>query len=182
MRNNEHGFSLVELMVVMAITSVLVTLGAFAVRNFWLVRSLSGGQDEIASQMRAVQAKVMAESNPLIYGVGFREGTNEWQIVRYRAAVGTTPASCVGDGTRRFDAGVVISDVNFSTSLAGQSVGGMVTLCQSVAGMSTVPNDGFVFFLPRGMATSGTVTIRQPNLGRTATVEVFALSGRVRQL
>jgi hypothetical protein len=167
-------------MVVMAITSVLLTLGAFAVRNFWLVRSLSGGQDEIASQMRAVQSKVMAESNPLIYGIGFVEGTNRWQIVRYNSS--GTP-SCAGDGTRRFNAGVVISDVNFSTSLAGSSVTTMRDVCRNnVAGMLTVPNDGFVFFLPRGMATSGTVTIRQPNLGRTATVEVFALSGRVRQL
>jgi prepilin-type N-terminal cleavage/methylation domain-containing protein len=175
MRDNERGFTLVELMVVMAITTVLMGLGAFAVRNFWLQRSLSGGQDEITSQMRAIQSKVMAESNPLIYGIGFREGTNEWQIVRYNSESGT----CVGDGTRRFDAGVVVSDVNFSTSLAGQSVTGIVGVCDNVI---AAPSDGFVFFLPRGLATSGTVTIRQPNLGRTETVEVFALSGRVRQL
>jgi prepilin-type N-terminal cleavage/methylation domain-containing protein len=178
-RDNEHGFTLIELMVVMSITTVLLGLGAFAVRNFWLVRSLSGGQDEIASQMRAVQSKVMAESNPLIYGIGFREGTSEWQIVRYRAAVGTTPASCVGDGTRRFDAKVTISDVDFETTLAGQDVSAMVGLCDDVI---AAPPDGFVFFLPRGLATAGTVTIRQSILDRTATVEVFSLSGRVREL
>src|SRR5687768_4071446 len=86
MGKSEHGFTLVELMVVMAITSVLITLGAFAVRNFWLVRSVTGSQGEIAGQMRAVQSKVMAESNPLIYGIGFNEGTNQWQIVRYNSS------------------------------------------------------------------------------------------------
>jgi prepilin-type N-terminal cleavage/methylation domain-containing protein len=175
MRNKEQGFTLVELLVVMAITSVLLTLGVFALRNFWWVRSLSGGQDEISSQMRAVQSRVMAESNPLIYGIGFREGTNQWQIVRYNSATGT----CVGDGSRTFDAGVVISEVNFSTTLAGQSVAAVVGVCDNVI---AAPADGFVFFLPRGQATPGTVTIRHPSLGRTATVEVFGLSGRVRQL
>jgi prepilin-type N-terminal cleavage/methylation domain-containing protein len=175
MRKNEHGFTLVELMVVMAITTVLLGLGAFAIRNFWLVRSLSGGQDEIASQMRAVQSKVMAESNPLVYGIGFREGTNEWQIVRYNSAALT----CSGDGTRRFNAGVVISDADFDETLAGQSTSTMVGACDDI--INTVA-DNFVFFLPRGLATAGTVTIRQPNLERTATVEVFSLSGRVREL
>lgn len=180
MRKNEQGFTLIELLVVMSITTVLLGLGVFAIRNFWLVRSLTGAQDEISSQMRAVQSKVMAESNPLIYGIGFVEGTNEWQIVRYNSR---SPQTCVGDGRRRFNAGVVISDVNFSETLAGQSVTGMRNLCRSsVSGLATVPNDGFVFFLPRGMATAGTVTVRQPSLGRTETVEVLALSGRVRQL
>lgn len=175
MKRNEHGFTLVELMVVMSITTVLLGLGAFAVRNFWLVRSVSGAQDEIASQMRAVQSKVMAESNPLVYGVGFREGTNEWQIVRYNSESDT----CVGDGTRRFDAGVVISDVNFSSTLAGQDISNMIGVCDNVI---AAPPDGFAFFLPRGLATPGTVTVYQPNIDRSATVEVFALSGRVRQL
>lgn len=172
MRKDQDGFSLVELMIVMALTSVLMTLGAFAVRNFWLVRSLTGGQDEIVNQLRAVQSKGMAESNPLIYGVGFREGTNQWQIVRYD----TTTNTCTGDGNRRFDAGVVINDVNFTTTVSGQNMAGIVTTCQSII---AAPNDGFVFFLPRGTATSGTVTIRQPNLERTESVQVDSLSGRV---
>lgn len=163
---------MIELMMVMAILSVLLTLGAFAIRHFWLVRSLSGGQDEIVSQLRAVQSKVMAESNPLVYGIGFREGTDEWEIVRYNSVAN----SCVGDGTRNFDAGVIISDADFATTLSGQSTSGMVTACQSAI---TAPAAGFVFFLPRGTASSGTVTIRQPNLDRTRSVQVDALSGRV---
>lgn len=174
MRKNQEGFSLVELMVVMALTSILLTLGAFAIRHFYLVRSLVGGQDETVSQLRAVQAKVMAESNPLIYGVGFREGTGEWAIVRYNSA---PPVSCESDGTRGFDAGVVISDVNFSNTVGGQDVSAIVSVCGSQ--FTGVPTDGWVFFLPRGMATPGTLTLRQPALDRTEGIQVTGLSGRV---
>ncbi len=175
MRKHEGGFTLVELMFVMALTTILLTLGAFAVRNYWLVRSLTGGQREVVGQLRAVQAKVMAESNPLIYGVGFREGTNQWQIVRYNS---NPPVSCVGDGTRRFDAGVVISDVEFQGVVGGQDVTAAAAFCRSQTGFN-VPNDGWAFFLPRGMATPGTITLRQPNLDRTEGIEVTGLSGRV---
>lgn len=178
MRKHEGGFTLIELLAAMAITSVLLTLGAFAVRNFWLVRSLTGGQDEIVNQLRAVQSKGMAESNPLVLGVGFREGTNQWQIVR----LNTTTNACTGDGTRRFDAGVVVSDVTFTTTVSGVNTATFVSECKSdLTTLASYPNDGFVFFLPRGTATSGTVTIRQPNLDRTASVRVNSLSGRVEE-
>lgn len=172
MRKSQEGFSLVELMVVMALTSILLTLGAFAIRHFYLVRSLVGGQDETVSQLRAVQAKVMAESNPLIYGVGFDEGTSDWEIVRYNSATGV----CAGDGNRAFDAGVVISDVNFTDTVGGLDVSGIATAC---SGVISAPTDGWVFFLPRGMATPGTLTLRQPALDRTEGIQVTGLSGRV---
>ena len=174
MRKHEGGFTLIELLAVMAVTSILLTLGAYAVRNFWLVRSLTGGQREVVGQLRAVQAKVMAESNPLIYGVGFREGTNQWQIVRYNSVT----TNCVGDGTRRFDAGVVISDVEFQGVVGGQTVTGVAAACRTQLGFAA-PNDAWAFFLPRGMATPGTITLRQPNLDRTEGIQVTGLSGRV---
>ncbi|MGH2806710.1 MAG: pilus assembly FimT family protein [Actinomycetota bacterium] len=177
MSRNEHGFTLIELLVVMSITTVLLGLGVFALRNFWLVRSLTGGQDEVVNQMRAVQSKVMAESNPLIYGIGFREGTAEWQIVRVDTAPPVTD-TCTGDGVRRFDAGVVVDDADFDTTVSGILTEPIVDICQDAIGDSYL-DDGFVFFLPRGTATAGTVTLRQSNLDRTEGVEVTPLAGRV---
>ena len=172
MSKNQDGFSLIELLVVMSLTSILLTLGAFAIRHFYLVRSLTGGQDETVSQLRAVQAKVMAESNPLIYGVGFDEGTSDWEIVRYNSRTGV----CAGDGNRAFDAGVIISDVNFTNTVGGQNVSTIVAAC---SGIISAPSDGWAFFLPRGMATPGTLTLRQPALDRTEGIQVTGLSGRV---
>jgi prepilin-type N-terminal cleavage/methylation domain-containing protein len=176
MRKNEHGFTLVELMVVMSITTILLGLGALALRNFWMVRSLTGAQDEIVNQMRAVQSKVMAESNPIIFGVGFREGTNQWQIIRYNGST----SDCSRDGTRTFDAGVVVSDVDFDTTVSGIDTAPIIADCKGEEPLlAAYPDDGFVFFLPRGTATGGTVTVRQPNLGRTEGVVVTPLAGRV---
>ena len=173
----EEGFTLVELLAIMAVVAVMLTIGAWAVRNFWLVRSLHGAQQEITTQLRTAQQQVMAESVPLVYGVGFLEGTNRWQIVQYNTTTGT----CAGTGPRTLEAGVLISDVEFESTVSGVDTTAWVTACKSVINAA---NDAFVFFLPRGTATAGTVTVIQNNLdpARTRSLEVLGLSGKVRTI
>lgn len=169
MMKREEGFSLIELLTVVAIMAILFTLGAFAVRHFWFVRSLEGGKQEMITQLRQIQQRVGAASAPLVYGARFTVGSGEWDLVEYDTSTGTTckPISeGTFDKTIEFDAGVIVSDADFVTYEA--------TPACLVGGATDI-----VWFFARGTATRGSVTIHQPLLNRSETVCVAALTGRV---
>ena len=186
----EDGFSLIELLVVIAITSVMLTIGASAIRYFWLGRALHGERDQIFTNLRGLQQQVVSESNPLVFGAWFKartpatdDGTPQWGTVRYRPAAGTTPASCSRTASHRLDGGVQITSAEFSNSLPGvASIADVITTCRGQVPMSAGATD-FVFFLARGTATSGCVTLNQPRRDMSnVTVAVSALSGRVERI
>ncbi len=169
----QEGFTLIELLVVISLAVVMLTLGASAVRHFWLVRSLEGGRDEVISQLRELQQRVVAETNPLVYGARFRVGSGEWGLVRYNIQTGV----CTQFETRSFETGVIVSAVD----LAEPS---WIATCRSALGAT----DEFVFFFARGSATEGLLTppgtpsaieLRQPVLDRTQRVAVTGITGRV---
>lgn len=194
MRKREDGFSLIELLAVIALTSILLTMGATAIRYFWLGRSLTGERDQIATNLRALQQQVVSESNPLVFGAWFKimtpatdNGSSQWGTVRYRPAdTTTTPAtaaSCTSTSRHRLDAGVQVSDVEFSNSLAGvASISDVINTCKTQVSASASATD-FVFFLARGTATTGCVTLTQPRRDMDdVTVHVSALTGRVEKI
>ena len=60
--------------------------------------------------------------------------------------------------------------------------GSLLTPCRNAlqsAGVAGASGARIAFFYARGTATSGSVTVRQPSLGKTTTVSVGALTGRV---
>lgn len=188
----EEGFSLVELLAVIAITSILLTLGASAIRYFWLGRALHGERDQIFTNLRTVQQQVVSESNPLVFGAWFKattpttdNGTPQWGTVRYRpadAAAGTA-ASCTSTATHRLDAGVQIRSAEFSNTMPGAiTVASVMSTCRTQVPSSASATD-FAFFLARGTATSGCVTLYQPRRDmEDVTVSVSALTGRIERL
>lgn len=171
---SEGGFTLIELASVVALMAILLTLGAFAVRHFWLVRSLQGAQDDIVTQMRQVQERSMAESYPIVYGLRFEKGTANWGIVRYNMASST----CQSVAMKKLGDGVLIvndAETDFP------DVATATTACRNVAPAST--NYEVVFFYPKGTtnasSTIGSVKLSQPGLGRTNKVTVSPLTGKV---
>lgn len=192
MKRKEDGFSLIELLAVIALTSILLTIGAAALRYFWLGRALYGERDKIFTNLRAVQQQVVSESNPLVFGAWFKattpptdNGTAQWGTVRYRpadAAAGTA-ATCTSTSDFRMDAGVQIRSAEFVDSLAGvTSVTDVITTCKTQVPTSAAATD-FVLFLARGTATSGCVTLNQPRRDMNdLTVAVSALTGRVERI
>lgn len=176
MLKREDGFSLIELLTVVTLVAILFTLGAFAVRHFWLVRSLEGGKDEMATQLRQLQQRVGAASNPLVFGARFENGSSEYQLIQYDT---TDPLVCNPIQQRNFtpnlefDAGVVVESAVFTNY---SSDGNDVTdICKDGT------YDDVVFFFAKGSATPGRITVSQPILDRELTICVQGITGRVEE-
>ena len=165
---DEHGFTLLELVVVIAITGMLLALTAGALRYFWLVRSIQGAQDQVITQMKEAQQRSSSESAPWVYGVRFHKGTPTWGVVRYHSSAN----ACASVNTMTFDAGVIVAD---TTDFPDVTV---TTACRN-AFPNASPDYEVAFFYPRGSATAGSVKLTLPSLGRTRTVNVSAVTGRV---
>jgi prepilin-type N-terminal cleavage/methylation domain-containing protein len=173
----EAGFTLTELMVVMLLGVILVTLGAFAVRKYWLRRSLEGAQDQVVSQLRQVQQRSMAETYPIVYGVRFEKDTSRWGVVRYNASTATCQAVnnlTMSDGVIFLGSGTDFPDVVTPSTMS--------TACRNAAPGAS-GNHEVIFFYPKGStnaATAGsTLTLRQPALPQDDTVTVSKLTGKV---
>lgn len=179
----ERGFTLVDLLVTMAITATLLTLGSAAVRHFWLVRTLEGAADDVSSGLRALHEQATSESHPLVYGARFRVGSSEWYLFQYNPDAATASGwSCTDrtprEGTFRFDGGVTVTAASFTLDAAATTIR---TRCASVL-TGAGSGDHYALFYARGDATPGSVTVSQPALaGRTRTVEVLGLTGRVQE-
>jgi prepilin-type N-terminal cleavage/methylation domain-containing protein len=167
-----RGFTLIELLVVITITAILLTLSASALRSYWLTQALKGSTEQLVSQLRQLQQRTDAESHPVVYGARFEVGTPNWVLVRYdpKDATITTDDECTVVGTRSFDDGVNIAAADFDPP-----TGLVVSKCPSSA-------QEFTFFYARGTATEGSVTLTHATTGRSSTVSVLPLTGRVRSL
>lgn len=182
-RRDERGFTLVDLLVTMAITATLLTLGASAVRHFWLVRTLEGAADDVQSGLRSLHEQATSESHPLVYGARFRVGSSEWYVFQYNPNASTESGwSCTDrtprEATFRFDGGVTVSSASFSLDSAASTIRDR---CGSVLPGVAGSSDEYAMFYARGDATPGSVTLRQPALGRARTVDVLGLTGRVQE-
>ena len=174
---DQSGFTLIELLTVMGLVAILLAIGSFSLRHFWFVRSLEGGKQEMITQLRQLQQRVGAASAPLVYGARFTVGSGTWALVQYDTSKPTVPCVLIKEGTFdkevEFDAGVTVSAVDFS------NYGDSSSSSNNITGNCLNGATDIGWFFARGTATQGSVTIRQPQLGRTETVCVAALTGRV---
>lgn len=175
---SESGFTLVELLVALALISVLATLAAFSLRQFWFVRALEGGKDGMVTTMRGIQQRVASASNPLVYGARFTVGSSVWELVEYHRE--SDPPICTDiqigdlDPEQEFGVGVRISAVDFD-DYVDERPSGDVDVTSTCLGAGT----DIVWFFARGSATAGSVTVTQSTLGRSETICVAGLTGRV---
>ncbi len=179
----EQGFTLVELLATMALMAVLLTLGAGALRYFWLGQSLYDSRDEVFTNLRALQQQVVSESNPIIIGAWFKTGTisgPEWGTVRLSGT--TSPITCTSTAAFDLKSGVRVSSTDFADSLAEIPIENLEDECASDVPSSAGATD-FVFFLARGTATSGCVTLHQELREMDdVTIAVSTLTGRVERI
>lgn len=162
-KQEESGFTLIELMSVVALMAILMTLGAMALRRYWFVQALSGARQEIVSQLR-VQQEESRTSAPKVFGARFTEESSDWNLIQYDDGVCTPTGE-----TRTFASGVEVESVAFDSGLSADE------LEDCLDGATDL-----VLFYARGSATPGTVSVVHPEIdGRELSVCVTGLTGRV---
>jgi prepilin-type N-terminal cleavage/methylation domain-containing protein len=187
----QAGFTLIEILAVLALTAIMLTLAFPATRTFWLAQSLYGARDDMITEVREIQGRVVSESFPLVYGVRFTDqgswnATGKWGRIKFDPnGGGPGVARCTQIGTGTFNAGVF----NATVSIQSLSFGGSTeqTVCRaslydsSGAVIPSTGSDVFVFFYARGTATGGSMVLDQPNLGpsKDITLTINSLTGRI---
>ena len=171
----ERGYSLAEMLAVLILGAILLTLGAGALRNYWLTHSLYGGRDELISQLRRAQEQAVTEGIPRVFGVRLLVGSQTWALVEYDPEDGT----CLEIQTNAFSSGTSPQSVTMATT--DETDFCAANLAYAAGG--AVPGRGassFVWFYPRGTATPGTITLTNANLpGESAAATVTPITGRV---
>ncbi len=170
----ERGYTLVEVLFAIALFSIVVTLGAAALRHFWFSQALTSSTDELTSEMRALHQNVAAEAHPRVNGIWLRQGSAQWGTFQFDPkGPGTADDVCASRILRSFGAGVSVSAISLPTAPAEINA-------SCVIGLAAVPDDARVaLFYARGTATAGYVELTQSNLSRTRRVTIAGLTGRV---
>lgn len=167
---DERGFTLIESLVAMALISLLVSLSAMALRNFWFVEAVDRATGELTSLLKRTQQRVVAETHPLVYGAWFDEGSSDWGIVKFdpKAIDNSADDVCTQEDPKVMADGVKV------TSITGDTTSEAALEC-----LTAVPEATFVFFYARGTATEATITIGKDDSSSTGTIDVSPLTGRV---
>lgn len=165
LRSDERGFTLQELVMYAVLLGILTTLGFSAFRSYWLGQALERGRDAVVTEMRAAQQRAQAESHPIVYGVFFGTGTDDWGLVSVDPR--RTADRCRIERTMEFDGDVTVSAFTREGTVTQDAT------CAPVLGTTKA-----VYFYARGSATAATVSLRTVS-GRTRTIEVFPITGRV---
>ena len=164
---------MVELLAAIMVLGIMLTLGAFAFRTFWLRRALDGSTKQVTAQLRQLQQRAVAESHPLVYGARFTEESDSYTLLKYNPA-DTTPPVCTEMNTLRLADGVEVA--------TGTSFASSPYISLSECGTAGT-DDHFVFFFARGTATGGTLKLTHQGLDDTSrdttTISVTNLTGRV---
>lgn len=169
----QAGFTLVELLTAFMLLTIVVTLTVAALRHYWFVQSLEGGKDEVVTQLRGLQQRVISETFPLVYGARFTPNRSSWQHVQFNPDDGTCDKVQEGDlDGGQFSGDVRIESSSFDTYTSGGT--DVSELCRE-----GIDDAEVVFFFARGTATEGEITLVQPRLDRRKTVCISGPTGRV---
>lgn len=170
-RSDERGFTLIEMLTAVSLLGLLMVLGAGAFQRYAHRQSLDAGTDRVVGELRALQQRVVSESNPLVYGARIVDGSGALELVRFNPnqAIGS---QCAIVETVELTGGLFSSPVQLQA--ASFSDGEPVPTCTTELGAAE-----YVFFYARGTATAGTVQVFQPNISDLETITVTDLTARV---
>jgi prepilin-type N-terminal cleavage/methylation domain-containing protein len=149
-----HGYTMAELVVVLAIIGILVALGVPTLSTYLRAAALRAGAEEAVSVLNgARQLAIQANTTVCV--------TNDGTQAQYHVG-GCTAATWTGVGT----------DASGNIRMANQlRVGGSNNLCFNHLGAGTLS--------PAPCAANGTLTVTSPAGGPALTV-VMATTGRLR--
>jgi prepilin-type N-terminal cleavage/methylation domain-containing protein len=155
MRSPESGFTLVELLVTMAIASVLMSIGIYGFVNWQHTAQQQGSASALVSSLRTASERAISEGRTYCVDVS---GSTSYSLWRY---------SCDAGGTKVAGPNTVQSNISLAT---------VNTL---PVGAACPGGHKCVYFYPRGTAVPTTVTVSSSVRSRTYVVHVEGLTARV---
>lgn len=155
---SEGGFTLIELMVAVALMSVVGALSLTALVNYQKAADLEGSADDLVSALRTGAQRSVTEGRT--FCMSFDTTTNSYTL--YRSTCAST--SLVALPAKRTRGPAVLSAPTFTPANSARDV------CQV--------GSGCAYFYPRGTGSPGTVVVRRPD-GKSITVTIEGLTSRV---
>ncbi len=156
---SERGFSLIELIVAMALAGILVTIGVLSTKKLREGYDLKGAARQIYSDMQL--ARLGAVKTGEQWFVCLDPGDDNFSTYRI-----TTTSTAGGDGDVCTGDDTYEKEVDMATLFPG------VSCRENFSGQSIV-------FNANGSASSGTITLEHNN-GRSKSVTVNQFTGRMR--
>lgn len=150
----DAGFTLIELMVTMAIAATLMSIGVFSFTRWQNVSQQKGSAEAVVSALRNTAERSVSEGRT--YCVDFTAASTRAYVV-YRVTCGT--GTVAGGGSKTLNSKVLLA-----TSVTS-------TPCPS--------SHRCVYFYPRGTASAATILVSSTARSQLYTVRVEGLTARV---
>ena len=175
----EQGFTLLEVLVAMIVATIMLSLGAAAMRQYWFVRSVASASQQVTAQLRQLQSQADSVSHPVVYGAWFlpdQANSGEWGTLVYDPTIVTESERCTMGTVKELPTDVRVVDASFTATDV------LTSTCKNVlqnAGVTNATAATTVFFYARGNSTGGEMTLAREGVAGERTIEVAALTGRV---
>lgn len=162
-RQNDSGFTLVELMVVMSILTILMGLSAYALLPYMRSQALTSTTNEILTDFR--DAQVRAQGEVRTYCLIFDVGNSSYEIRRINVSkdVNGNPVLCTGIAPdvsilerRELPRGVALSVADFG------------------------PDASTAYFYARGTSSGGRLVIISTALNQDREIQLTALTAKAK--
>lgn len=150
----EAGFTLIEVMVTMAIASALMAVGVFGFTNWQRTSQQRGTAQELVSALRSTAVRAVSEGRT--YCVDFDNATTKVYAV-YRVSCSTGTLARGG----------------------ARTAGPQVSLTTNVTSAPCTAGHKCIYFYPRGTATPATVNVTSSTRSKVYIITVEGLTARV---
>ncbi len=156
----DDGFTLLEMLVTMALGSILMAMSVWGVHSYMVAQRHSGTVSDVRSTLRNSAEKALSEGRA--YCVYFT--ANTYSMYRYDC---TVAANKVRGPINVQDPGIVFSGVSFPAPATPNP--NQTTACPSAGRCA--------YFYPRGTALAGSLNVVRA--GKSYTITVEGLTARV---
>lgn len=175
---DERGFTLIEMVVTMSLAGILVAAAAWGLHSYSDAQAERGTANNVISSLRDVAQRAQAEGRA--YCVSFDKDpaspadSASWSVWRYSCTpwsgtdIRGDAISSVKIDSKSAQGKALITSVSFATAVPSGFVGG----CDSTASL------GCVYFFPRGVSSTGTLSVVRSGSSATYTVHLEGLTSR----